>query len=235
MKGQEIVKIPSSVAVTGTAAVSGTIITTGTATVSGTVASTIVVAKTFEAITDWTAVAAGAIGLSAELDCSLHGSTALHIQGGLSAAGANAGARFVVQVSSLATGRENWADYVEFVELVGTAVKDDLEGTVAAGATSITLTSQGFAALTKTRWMFIKDATLADSELVQEKSQATDSITLVEGTTNTHANTADITDIAFSKVVILDSSVVRARLMVDNISGAVEVNFNVRATKVTSK
>ena len=191
--------------------------------------------KAVEAITDWTAVAQNTVGESGTLDCSGHYGTILNIQAALDTTTAHTGTRFIVQVSSNTTGDEDWQDYTEFVGLVGTAATDLIEDNpLAAAATSITLTSHALTVLAK--WLLIEDGTLANSELVFEVSQSANAVVIKDGTTNEHAVNTAIFNVALSQVIMLDASVYRARVLVDNSYDAdgSTLNYKVRATKITA-
>jgi len=192
------------------------------------------VTKAVEQVTDWTAVAQNTVGESSALDCSGHYATLLTIQATLDTTTAHTGTRFMIQVSSHATSDEDWHDYAEFVALVGTALTDLIEDNpLAAGSTVIALTGHGLTALAL--WLFIEDSTLVDSELVFEVAQAANSITVLDGTTNAHAQNTAIFNIAISRSLILDIAVYRARVLVDNTYDAdgSTLNYRVRASEVT--
>lgn len=182
---------------------------------------------------DWTAVAQNTIMKSTEYDLLNSAAALLHIQAALDTVTAHTGTRFLVQVSSSEAGNENWQDLVEFVALVGTAVTDAIENNpLAAGATSITLT--GHSLTTLGEWLFIEDGTLEDSELVFEKAQTTNSISLLDGTTNEHAAATNLYNVAMEQNISLSSSVRRARVIVDNAydGDGSTLNYKVRITEV---
>lgn len=191
--------------------------------------------KTVAAVTDWTAVAQNTIGESAALDTSGDAATLLCIQAALDTVTAHTGTRFIVQVSSAASGDEDWQDYTEFVGLIGTAKTDLIENDpLAAASTSITLTAHLLTALGK--WLLIEDGTLVNSELIFEVAQSANAITILDGTTNAHAVNTAIFDIALSQVILLDPSVQRVRVLCDNTydSDGSSVNFKLRVSKATS-
>lgn len=192
------------------------------------------ITKGVEAITDWTAVAQNTVGESGTLDCSGHYGTILCIQAALDTTTAHTGTRFIVQTSSNTTGDEDWQDYTEFVGLIGTAAKDDIENNpLNAGETSLTLTGHALTVLAK--WLFLEDATLVDSELVFEVSQTANAVVVKDGVTNTHQNTCDVYNVALAQPILLDSSVYRVRVLVDNTydTDGSTLNYKVRAVKIT--
>jgi hypothetical protein len=141
----------------------------------------------------------------------------------------------MVQVSSNTTGDEDWHDYREFVALIGTAATDLIEDNpLAASSTSLTLT--GHALTTEAIWIGIEDSTLANSELIFVASQSANAVVALDGTTNAHAQNTAVFNIAISHPpIILDSTVNRARVIVDNTydDNGSTLNYKVRATKLT--
>ena len=193
------------------------------------------ITKAVEAITDWTAVAQNTIGESGTLDCSGHYATELCIQAFLDTTTAHTGTKFIVQVSSNTTGDEDWQDYTEFVALIGTAATDLIEDNpLAATSTAIALTSH--ALTVEGIWLAIEDGTLVNSELVFEKSQTTNEVVVLDGTTNEHALNTAIFNVAISKVIVLDASINRARVIIDNSydDNGSTLNYKLRATKITA-
>lgn len=198
------------------------------------------ITKAVESINDWTAVAQNTVGESATLDCSGHYATNLCIQAFLDTATAHTGTEFIVQVSSNTTGDEDWHDYNKIVALVGTANTEPITNDpLAPGSTTITMADTGglYETYPMGRWLAIEDDTLTYSELVLNTGFTTNtSITILDGTANNHIQNTAMFDIAISYVIILDSTVNRARLVVNNtydVDGST-LNYKVRATEVTA-
>jgi len=86
------------------------------------------------------------------------------------------------------------------------------------------------------KWLFIEDGTLANSELVFEKSQTANEVVVLDGTTNEHVQTTAIFNVAFTKNIILPPSAYRARVIVDNTydNDGATLDYKVRLTKVTA-
>lgn len=191
-------------------------------------------AKAVEAITDWTAVAQNAVGESGTLDCSAHDGTALLIQAFLDTTTAHTGTKIIVQVSSNTTGNEDWHNYRVFIALIGTAATDLIEDNpLTAGSTSLTLTSHSLT--NEGIWIAIEDSTLVNSELIFVASQSANAVVALDGTTNQHALNTAVFNLAYSGVVILDATVNRARVLIDNTydNDGSTLNYKVRATKLT--
>ncbi len=190
--------------------------------------------KTTSSVTDWTAVAQNTIGESATVDISDCYESVIHIQAGLDTTTAHTGTRFIVQVSANTTGDEDWQDFTEFVELIGTAATDLIENNpLAAGSTTITLTAHALTVLGK--WLLIEDGTLANSELIFESASATNSITILDGTTNAHAVNTAIFNVAFTKDITIPLGYQRVRVLVVNSydNDGSTLNYKLRITEVT--
>ena len=192
--------------------------------------------KAVEAITDWTAVAQNAVGESGILNCAGHYATELHIQAFLDTTTAHTGTRFKIQVSSNTAGDGDWQDLTEFVALIGTAATDLIEDNpLDAASVAIALTAHVLTALAK--WLAIEDGTLVNSELIFEVAQDANSITILDGTTNAHAVSTAIFNLAMSHApIVLPFGTNRARVVVDNTydTDGSTLNYKVRATKVTA-
>lgn len=191
--------------------------------------------KAAEAITDWTAVIQNGIVESGILDISGHYGTVLHLQAALDTTTAHTGTKFKVQVSSNASGDEDWEDLTEFIALIGTAATDLIENDpLNAAETSLTLTAH--ALTVEGIWILIEDGTLANSELIFVASQTANAVVALDGVTNAHALNTAVFDIAISRAIEIPwGSGLRARLIVDNSydDNGSSLNYKLRATKVT--
>lgn len=171
--------------------------------------------NTPDIVTDWTAVAQNTIVKSAEANVSGSNGSLLYLQAFLDTTTAHTGTKFIVQMTNASTGNEDWVDLVEFSSLIGTSATDLIEDDpLAAGSTSITLTSHSLTTIGK--WLAIEDATLVNSELIFESAQATNSITCLDGTTNAHAVNTAIFNVVMTQSIVVPPEVVRARVIVDN-------------------
>lgn len=178
-------------------------------------------AITSSIITDWTAVAEGATGESAAIDLSPNYATAAHIQGFTDMNDAHEGTRFIVQLSGMSTGDEDWSDLLEFVALVGDGDSEPIDDDpLSASSTTITISDTGgnFENESSGLWIAIEDGTLVNSELCWLTSHTDDtSFTILDGTTNAHAVDTLVWDTAFSKTINIPFGVgYRARVVVDN-------------------
>lgn len=193
------------------------------------------IAKSAEAITDWSAVAQNTIAVSGILDISGHYGTSLHIQAALDTTTAHTGTRFIILVSSNASGDEDWQELTEFVALVGTAATDLIENDP-LNATETSLTLTGHALTEEGIWILIEDGTLINSELIFVASQTTNAVVALKGVTNAHAVNTPVYNIAISKVITIPwNAGLRAMLIVDNSydDNGSTLNYKVRAVKNT--
>jgi len=166
-------------------------------------------------VTDWTAVAQNTIVESDTEDVSPNYGSMLYIQAFLDTTTAHTGTKFVIQVSNADSGDENWHDLTEFVGLIGTAATDLIEDNpLAAGSTAIALTGHALTVLAK--WLAIEDGTLVNSELIFEKSQSTNEVVVLDGTTNAHVQNVAIFNVAMVKSIFIPPEVVRVRVLVVN-------------------
>ncbi len=191
--------------------------------------------KTNTLLQDWTAVAQNTIVHSTELAITTTDRIAFLVQAALDTATAHTGTRFVVQVSPDASGDERWfPTNADYVRLIGTANAEDVTNNpLAAGGTTITIASTtGYTVLGT--MVFIKDATLINSEIVRINAVTTDtSIGLLDGVTNAHANTADLFNVADMLMLDVPEGALRARIMVDNSYDADGSTLNYSVSVIT--
>jgi hypothetical protein len=168
-----------------------------------------------KSIQDWTAVAQNTIAESAVEDVSPNYGSMLYIQAFLDTITAHTGTKFVVQASNADSGDEDWYDFTEFVELIGTAATDLIENNpLAASSTAIALTGHALTVLGK--WLGIEDGTLINSELIFEKSQITNEVVILDGTTNAHALNTAIFNVAMTKLIFIPPEIARVRVVINN-------------------
>lgn len=193
-------------------------------------------------ITDWTAVAEGATGESATIDISGNYMTAVHIQAFTDMNDAHGGTEFVIQVSGMSSGDEDWSDYFKFGALNGDGDSEPIDDDpLVATSTTITVsdTGGGYETAPMGKWIAIEDSTLVNSELVWITGYTTDTnFTIQDGTTNEHVKSTLVWDIAISRTYYIPFGVgYRARVIVNNgydLDGtASSLNFKVGKTVTT--
>ena len=186
-------------------------------------------------VNDWTAVAQNTFVKSEVIGLREVSRHIMHIQAALDTTTAHTGTKFIVEISGSYEGDEDWYPLTEFVALIGQAATDAIEDApLAAGSTVIALTGHtSFIVLGRQR--LIKDATLANSEIVRQSATATNAITILDGTTNAHVATTPMWNTAMTQNVQIPSSAIRARLLVDNTYDADGSTLTYKANVTTSK
>lgn len=198
--------------------------------------------KSVAAVDEWQVVAQNTVVEGATVDLSANYQTLLTTFCVLSSETAQAnGADIRVQISANTTGDEDWFDFVAFVGATGTGNKEDITNNpLAAASTTITCASTtGYTKPTGTDngLRFIKDATVANSEVVLQNGLTTNTnITIVDGTTNEHANTADLYNIVSVHCVQLPDAANRCRVIYNNTKDAAgsELHVMSRISRITA-
>ena len=180
-------------------------------------------------VQDWTAVASLAIVHSTEIDTSLNYETDLQLQASVTSVTAHDGTRFIVQISSLASGDEDWVDYLPgFIDLVGTGTSAFLTTAAIAGQTNLIDTKDNISPTGI--YMFVEDTTIANSEMVLVTNLNVGSVDILDGLTNNHdVTTTEMWIVATSRnIKIQGTNILRARIVVDN-------NFDVTGSAIAFK
>jgi hypothetical protein len=192
---------------------------------------------------DWNAVAQNTIEESAERDISGAYVAGLTIQAGLDTTTAHTGTKFIVQVNFNGSDDEDWVDWAEFVDLIGTALTEPIaDNPLAAGSGACAAAdTAGFETYGDgideiPGWLLIENGTLANSELVYQIAFVTDtSITWAGVTKNAHVQNTLLYNIAISKYVSLPMEANRVRVIVNNTYDAdgSTLNYRVLTGEVT--
>ncbi len=187
----------------------------------------------FTAVDEWIEVAQNAVRLGTATNISANYKTTIAIDYALTSAVASTGAKIEVQVSTNTTGREYWTTYTSFLTLTGTPNLESL-GTEAANQTVLEVTSTTGYEANETRWIFIEDDTVADSEMVFLIShEATPSVTIIEGTANAHTSADTLNNIADRVIITIPVGYNRMRVVYDNtLEGAAGPTFHTHMTIV---
>ena len=190
-----------------------------------------------QSVTDWTAVAQNTVAESGTITISSNYNTVVHIQAFLDSTTAHTGTEFILQLSQADSGDENWQDFTRWTGLIGTANTEPITNNpLAAASTTITCADTGgnYETPPMAHWIAIEDSTLANSELILQTGYTADtSITCLDGTTNEHAQTTPMYDIADTWVTVLPlGSGNRARLIVNNTYDADGSTLNYKMNEV---
>ncbi|MFX0211641.1 MAG: hypothetical protein ACFFDT_37035 [Candidatus Hodarchaeota archaeon] len=194
--------------------------------------------KSVALVDEWVEVAQNAVREGATTDVSGNYSSALHIDIALSSATAHTGSKIEVQVSSNTSGDEDWSTLTEFIGPTGTPNGEQIDDDpLAASSTTITVTdTTGLWDDDETRWIFIEDGTVANSELCLLVSHvANTSITIQDGTTNAHALDTWMWDVADTYTIDIPIWANRVRVIYDNTydSDGATIHTKCRISKVT--
>ncbi len=189
--------------------------------------------QSFSQVDEWAEVAQNAVREGATTDISGNYKTTIAIDYALTSAAAGTGAKMEVQTSNATSGDEDWTTYRAFVTLTGTP---DLEamGTEAGGQTVLEVASTTGYVADETRWIFIEDNTVADSEMCLLVSAVTDtSVTVLDGTTNAHTSADTLNNIADRVIMTIPVGYNRFRVIYDNtLQGATGPTFHTHMTIV---
>jgi len=193
--------------------------------------------KSVAAVDEWAEIAQNAVREGATTDVSGCYAATLHIDIALTSATAHTGTRIVVQVSSEESGDEGWTDLSEFVGPIGTADAEALTATEPVAETVIACASTtGLYDDDGSRWIFIEDNTVANSELIYVVSHSANaSVTAQDGLANEHDTSDTMYDIAKRYIITLPMTANRVRVIYDNTydSDGATVHTHTRISKVT--
>ena len=195
--------------------------------------------KSVAAVDEWAEVAQNAVREGATTDVSGNYSCALHVDIALSTTTAHTGSKIEVQVSSNTTGDEDWTTFTTWIGPTGTANSEAItnDPLSAASTTATCASTTGLYDDDETRWIFIEDGTVANSELCLLVSHVADtSVTFQDGTTNEHAQNTLMFDIANTYAVDIPMWVNRVRVVYDNTydSDGSTIHTKSRISKVTA-
>lgn len=203
--------------------------------------------KSVAAVDEWQTVAANTgIIEGTTVDVSGNYQSVLTIAVALTtnAGTATNGCEVRVQISSNTTGDEDWVDLTSFQGPTSTALAINTEtitnNPLAAGETSITMastTGYGLPTGTDNGIRYLKDTTIANSEVVFQTAVTTNTnITVLDGVTNAHANTTVLSNVVGLYTVQLPDSASRCRVIYNNTKDASSgsaVDVMCRISKIT--
>jgi hypothetical protein len=174
--------------------------------------------QTYSQTDEWAEVAQNAVREGATTTISDAYVTTLYIDYALTSATAHTGTKISVQVSSNTSGDEDWSTFMSFLTLTGTTNVEALGGSEAAAQTVLEVASTtGLYDDDETRWIFIEDNTVANSEMCLLVSHvANTSVTVQDGITNAHDTSDILNDIADRVVVSIPLGYSRVRVIYDN-------------------
>jgi hypothetical protein len=201
--------------------------------------------KSVAALDEWQAVAASTVVEGATVDVSACYQSVLTIFAAIVTAATVAnGADIRVQISANTTGDEDWFDFVNFIGPTAAASASNSEAItdnpLHAGDTTILCASTtGYAlpsASTDNGLRYIKDATIANSEVILQTAMTTNtSIGILDGVTNQHAQNTLMWNIVAAYTCQLPDSAVRARIVYNNCKDTTaQIDVMSRILKITA-
>jgi hypothetical protein len=171
----------------------------------------------------WAAVLEDAIRIGATTDISDCYSAVLYIDVALTAVDLHEGTQLIVQTSGATAGTENWVDFTKLLCLADrSATAADGEATVGIITDANTVidvadTDAGKWETEGTRWFFVLDGTVANSEMLQIQAYTNDaSFNLVDNPVRTHASGVVLWDTAEKYQITLPIGAQRVRVIYDN-------------------
>lgn len=196
--------------------------------------------KTVASVDEWAAIAQNAVREGAVIDLSTVFGASLNINLAVSGTSAHTGTKIEIQVSSNSSGDEDWHTLASFIGGIN-AVPDEqalTDDPLAAASTTIAVASTaGRWDDDEIRWIFILDGTVANSEICLLVSHvANTSITILDGTTNEHAQNTNMYDTVDTWTYKLPFDAYRARVIYDNTydPDGSQVHTSCRVTKTTA-
>jgi len=176
----------------------------------------------------WAAIAAGAMRVGSTHDLSGSFSSLLYIDVAPIEAVAQTGLRITVQVSY---ADQLWDTLMEFKSNSVTSTLTTLDAEAASGqkVLSVALQSQDVGS-----YLFIKDGTIGDSELVIVQAFAAGEYTLADNVINTHANGLGVYSDAQQWVIELPLAASIARVLYYNVDTDCDMASSSHLSIVTS-
>jgi len=168
----------------------------------------------------WTNVAQNAVSEGTAVSLGGYTKATLFIDCALTSETAHTGTSFHIEVSPSETGDTDWYTLQPILGPIGTANSEAImNNPLAAGSTTATVAASttGLYDDDGVRFIYIKDGTIANSEMVLLVSHsANTSVTWLDGTANTHIQNTLMYDIARRDVVTIPKGIKRFRVNVDN-------------------
>ncbi len=192
------------------------------------------VTKGFSTLDSWSTIPQNTLVVGSTADVSgNYGSTLAIDVCATSGTAATNGLEVIVQGSSASTGDNNWEDITRFGALSGVTGNQEniTNNPAAAGTTVFTVASTtGYANSSPMQQLYIKDSTLANSEIRAISSvSANVSVTVETGSTNAHNLSTPMYNLVITQPVDIPDSVSRVRVIYNNKADAAGSTYDVRS------
>ena len=180
----------------------------------------------------WQIAPGGKITVGAAKSISDSYDSILYIEVAGIEAEAYTGTEVIIEISN---GDDNWQKLATFKGTAESVSANDLNGIANYGTPTVTLTDAmtGGFYIKGNKW-FIKDGTIANSESVRTRSNATHVVTICELLNNSHADETPVYNSCDEWAQPLPRANAQVRTLINNID-AFDVAFTTRISKVTGK
>lgn len=180
----------------------------------------------------WQALAAGTLAVGNNHDISGSYQTKVYLEIAYTDAQAQAGVDVLVEISY---ADDNWVLHSRFTTTGDTPATTTInDATADAGDPSITLTdaTTGDFDVPARKW-FIVDGTVANSESVKTVSNSTNLVVLAQDLIRSHANSLNVWDFVFEKVISIPMAAAQVRVLINNVDADADIHWTTRVSKVT--
>lgn len=201
------------------------------------------ITKSSAVVDEWAAVAENTLREGAATTISTSVQTTVTVSVVATGADAGEGMYITIQTSMKSSGDDDWTTMSggKILVLIGTANLETITNNPAAiGTLVFTVADDAGYEAAAMLLVFIEDQDdVEDSELMYVVSTSTDtSITVLDGTTTAHANTAVLSNLAYKQTFAIPSTAHRVRVIYDNTfdddGTAPEIHCKASVDEVTS-
>ena len=197
------------------------------------------VTKSNVVVLDWLALpvdsirGAGSVGDAAFADLSLSLAAGITVTVAHDDGNANAnGVEVIVEVQYGNTD-EDWRDLYVLRMGAGTATVETFNDAT-VGASDTTFVTTGTSMSTQGEKWFISDGTVANSEMVRVRSISSNTVTVVDGLTNAHANSLSLTNGVDEKYFPIPADISSIRVLFNNDDATAAMVVRVDLGKMTA-
>ncbi len=180
----------------------------------------------------WQALGAATLAVGNNHDISGSYQTKVYLEIAYTDAQAQAGVDVLVEISY---ANDDWVLLTRFTTTGDTPATTTInDATAAAGDTTITLTdaTTGDFDVPARKW-FIVDGTVANSESVKTVVNAVHTVTLAQDLIRSHADSLNVWDFVFEKVISIPMAAAQVRVLINNTDADADIHWTTRVSKVT--
>ncbi|HEB28405.1 MAG TPA: hypothetical protein ENI05_11630 [Porticoccus sp.] len=180
----------------------------------------------------WQALSAATLAVGNNHDISASYQTKVYLEIAYTDAQAQAGVDVLVEISY---ADDDWVLLRRFTTTGDTPATTTInDATANAGDPSITLTdaTTGDFDVPARKW-FIVDGTVANSESVKTVVNAVHTVTLAQDLIRSHADSLNVWDFVFEKVIAIPMAAAQVRVLINNTDADADIHWTTRVSKVT--